>query len=96
MIQEERDTYMNYAFYIDLGGVSFEQWYGMYTAPENAAKREGWWGPEHVGKAGDSSVVILAQISDEEKLTQHMKFVRELSAQHGMKHEIYKVTPDGR
>ena len=68
----------------------------MYTKPENAAKRDGWWGPEHIGKSGPNSVVILAQVSDEEKLTAHMKFVREMAATMGMRHEIYKLTPDSR
>lgn len=87
---------MNYAFYIDLGEMKYEQWYAMYMAPEHVAKRQGWWGPEHVGKSGETNVVILAQISDEEKLTQHMQFVRKIAAEHGMKHDIYKIMPDGR
>ena len=37
-----------------------------------------------------------APINDEEKLTQHMKFVRELAAKHGMNHDNYKITPGGR
>ena len=87
---------MNYAFHIDLGDMAYETWYKMYTKPENAAKRDGWWGPERIGKSGSNSVVMLAQVSDEEKLTAHMKFVREMAATMGMRHEIYKLTPDSR
>ena len=87
---------MNYAFHIDLGDMAYETWYEMYTKPENAAKRAGWWGPEHIGKSGPNSVVTLAQVNDEEKLTAHMKFVREMAATMGMRHEIYKLTPDSR
>jgi hypothetical protein len=68
----------------------------MYTKPENAQKRAGWWGPEHIGKSGPNGVVMLAQVSDEEKLTEHMKFVREMAAKMGMHHEIYKLAPDSR
>ena len=25
---------MNYAFYVDLGDLTYETWYGMYTVPE--------------------------------------------------------------
>ena len=39
---------------------------------------------------------MLAQVNDEEKLTTHMKFVREMAATMGMRHEIYKLTPDSR
>ena len=87
---------MNYAFHIDLGDMAYETWYKMYTKPENAAKRDGWWGPERIGKSGPNSVVMLTQVSDEEKLTAHMKFVREMAATMGMRHEIYKLTPDSR
>ena len=68
----------------------------MYTKPENAAKRAGSWGPEYIGKSGQNSFVMLAQVSDEEKLTAHMKFVREMAAKMGMRHTIYKLVPDGR
>ena len=57
---------MNYAFHIDLGDMAYEIWHLMYTKPENAEKRAGWWGPEHIGQSGPNSAVILAQISDEE------------------------------
>ena len=87
---------MNYAFHIDLGDMAYETWYEMYTNPENAEKRAGWWGPEHIGQSGPNSVVILAQVDNEDKLTAHMKFVREMAAKMGMHHEIYKLTPDGR
>ena len=87
---------MNYAFYIDLGDMAYETWYEMYTKPENAQKRAGWWGLEHIGKSGPNSVVMLAQVSDEEKLTEHMKFVREMAAEMGMHHEIYKLAPERR
>ena len=87
---------MNYTFHIDLGDMAYETWYEMYTKPENAAKRDGWWGPEHIGKSGPNSVVMLAQVNEEEKLTAHMKFVREMAATMGMRHEIYKLTPDRR
>ena len=33
---------MNYAFYIDLGDMTYEAWQAMYTAPENLAKRAEW------------------------------------------------------
>tara|TARA_B100000780_G_scaffold180865_1_gene126900 strand:+ start:1523 stop:1672 length:150 start_codon:yes stop_codon:yes gene_type:complete len=49
----------------------------MYSTPENAKKS--WWGPKHVGKSGDNSAVILAQVNDEERLTAHMKMVREMA-----------------
>ena len=87
---------MNYACHIDLGDMPYETWYEMYTKPENAQKRAGWWGPEHIGKSGPNGVVMLAQVSDEEKLTEHMKFVREMAANMGMHHEIYKLAPDSR
>ena len=41
--------------------------------------KKSWWGPEHVGKSGDNSAVILAQVNDEERLTAHMKMVREMA-----------------
>ena len=87
---------MNYAFHIDLGDMPYETWYEMYTKHENVQKRAGWWGPEHIGKSGPNGVVMLAQVSDEEKLTEHMKFVREMAAKMGMHHEIYKLAPDSR
>ena len=87
---------MNYAFHIDLGDMDYETWHEMYTKPENAEKRAGWWGPEHIGQSGPNSVVILAQVHNENKLTAHMRFVREMAAKMGMYHEIYKLTPDGR
>ena len=87
---------VNYAFHIDLGVMAYETWYEMYTKPENAQKRAGWWGPEHIGKSGPSSVVMLGQVSDEEKLTEHMKFVREMASEMGMHHKIYKLAPDSR
>ena len=49
----------------------------MYSTLENAKKN--WWGPKHVGKSGDNSAVILAQVNDEERLTAHMKMVREMA-----------------
>ena len=51
---------MNYAFHIDLGEMSYDKWHAMYSAPENKAKRADWWGPEHVGRSGENSAVILA------------------------------------
>ena len=87
---------MNYAFHIDLGHMAYETCYEMYTKPENAAKRGCQWGPEHIGKSGPSSVVMLPQVNDEEKLTTHMKFATEMAATMGMRHEIYKLTPDSR
>ena len=53
---------MNYAFHIDLGDMPYDKWHAMYSAPENKAKRAEWWGPEHIGKSGENSAVILAQI----------------------------------
>ena len=87
---------MNYAFYVDLGDMTYETWYGMYTAPDALEKREGWWGPEHVAKSGENSAMIFAQISDEEKLTEHMAFVRKMSVEKGMKHDFYRLVPDSR
>ena len=87
---------MNYAFYVDLGDMKYEDWYSMYSTPENAKKREGWWGPEHVGKSGDNSAVILAQVNDEKRLSAHMKMVREMASKLGMHHSFYKLTEDGR
>ena len=34
---------MNYAFYVDLGDLTYEPWHGMYTAPDALEKRAGWW-----------------------------------------------------
>ena len=68
----------------------------MFTKPKTAEKRAGWWGPEHIGKSSENSVVMLAQVSDEEKSTAHMTFVREMAAKIGMQHTIYKLSPDGR
>ncbi|MDA8636404.1 hypothetical protein N9L70_08490 [Rhodobacteraceae bacterium] len=76
--------------------MAYETWYEMYTKPENAQKRAGWWCPEHIEKSGPSSVVMLAQVRVEEKLTEHMKFVREMAAKMGMHHEIYKLAPGRR
>lgn len=87
---------MNYAFHIDLGDMIYEAWHAMYAAPENLAKRADWWGPEHVGKSGENSAIILAQINDEDKLSEHMKFVREMASKMGMKHQISKLFPDDR
>ena len=72
---------MNYAFYVDLGDLTYETWYSMYTAPDALEKRAGWWGPEDVAKSGENSAMIFAQISDEEKLTEHMAFVRKMSVE---------------
>ena len=66
------------------------------TAPENLAKRAEWWGPEHVGKSGVNSAVILARINDVERLTEHMKFVRDMASKMGKKHHIFKLLPDER
>ena len=49
-----------------------------------------------MGKSGENSAVILAQINDEEKLTEHMKFVRDMASEMGMKHQIYKLLRDDR
>ena len=87
---------MNYAFHIDLGDMPYEKWHAMYSTPENQAKRADWWGPEHVGKSSENSAVILAQINDEAKLTEHMKFVRDMASKMGMKHQIFKLLRDGR
>jgi len=65
-------------------------------SPRVLKSASGWWGPEHIGKSGPSSVVVLAQVSDEEKLTEHMKFVREMASKMGMHHKIYKLAPDSR
>ena len=37
---------MNYAFHIDLGKMTYEEWYGLYTDPGGAKLRDGWCGPE--------------------------------------------------
>ena len=87
---------MNYAFHIDLGDMAYETWYEMYTKPENVEKRAGWWGPEYVGKSGENSAIMLAQVNNEEKLTAHMKFVRDMAGKMGMQHTIYELTPDDR
>ena len=87
---------MNYAFHRDLGDMTDETWYEMHTKLNDSEKRTGWQGPEHIGQSGPNSVVMLAQVEDEDKLTAHMKFVREMAAKMGMHHEIYKLTPDGR
>lgn len=87
---------MNYAFRIDLGDMPYEKWHAMYSTPENQAKRADWWGPEHVGKSSENSALILAQINDEAKLTEHMKFVRDMASKMGMKHQIFKLLPDDR
>ncbi len=78
------------------GNVAYETWYEMYTKPENAEKRAGWWGLEHIGKSGENIVVMLAQVSDEEKLTAHMTLVKEMAAKIGMQHTIYKLMSDSR
>ena len=82
---------MNYAFHID-----FDSLCKWCNEQENQAKRADWWGPEHVGKSGENSAVILAQINDEAKLTEHMKFVRDMASKMGMKHQIFKLLPDDR
>ena len=46
---------MNYAFHIDLGQMTYEEWHGLYTDPEGAKLRDGWWGPEHIAKSGPNS-----------------------------------------
>ena len=35
---------MNYAFHIDLGQMTYEEWHGLYTDPEGAKLRQDWWG----------------------------------------------------
>jgi hypothetical protein len=87
---------MNYTFYVELGNMTYETWYDIYTAPDALEKRSGWWGPEHVAKSGENSAMIFAQISDEDKLTEHMAFVRKMSAEKGMKHDFYRLVPDSR
>jgi len=84
---------MNYAFHIDLGQMTYEEWHGLYTDPEGAKLRDGWWGPEHIAKSGPNSAVILAQVNDEERLTEHMKMVHKMAAERGMKHTMYKMLP---
>jgi len=74
----------------------YDKWHAMYSAPENQVKRADWWGPEHVGESGENSAIILAQIHDEAKLTEHMKFVRDMASKMGMKHQIFKLSPDDR
>ena len=86
---------MNYAFHIDLSDMPYEKWYAN-LAPENQSKRADWQGPQHVGKSGDNSEIILAQINDEAKLTEHMKFVRDMASKMGMKHQIFRLSPDDR
>ena len=87
---------MNYAFHIGWGDMAYETWYEMYTKPENAWKRADWWRPEHIGKSGEDSVVMLAQVNDEEKLTAHMTLVTETAAKMGIQHTIYKLMPESR
>ena len=78
------------------GNVAYETWYEVYTKLENAENRAGWWGPEHIGKSGEDSVVMFAQVNDEEKLTAHMTLVTETAAKMGMQHTIYKLMPESR
>ena len=72
---------MNYAFHIDLGDMPMTngtQCTQHQRTKPNALINE--WGPEHVGKSSENSVIILAQINDEEKLTEH-----EICKRHGFK-----------
>ena len=87
---------MNYAFYIVFGDMAYETWQMMCTEPESAEKQTGQWGQKHISQSGPNSAVILAQISDEEKLTTHMLFARKMATEMGMHHEIYKLIPDDR
>tara|TARA_B100000780_G_scaffold158253_1_gene110676 strand:+ start:467 stop:673 length:207 start_codon:yes stop_codon:yes gene_type:complete len=68
----------------------------MFTAPEALEKRAGWWGPEHVAKSGENSAMIFAQISDEEKLTEHMASLIKMGAETGVKHDFYELVRDTR
>ena len=87
---------MNYAFNIDLGDMAYETWHAMYTKPENAEKRAGWWGPEHIGQSGPNSVIMMAQVDEEEKSTTPVKLIIEMAVKMGKHHEVYKLMPDGR
>ena len=69
---------INYAFHIVFGDMAYETWQMMCTEPESAEKQAGQWGPKHIGQSGSNSAVILAQISNEEKLTTHMVFARKM------------------
>ena len=86
----------NYAFYLERGNMTYETWYGMYTAPDALEKCAGWWGPEHVAKGGENSGMIFVQISNEEKLTEHMAFIRKMATEKGMKHDFYSLVPGSR
>ena len=57
-------------------------------------KCAGWWGPEYICKNGEDSVVMLAQVNDEEKLMAHMTLVTETAGKMGMQHTIYKFMHD--
>ena len=71
---------MNYAFHIVFGDMAYEIWQMMCAEPESAEKQAGKWRPKHIGQSGSNSVVILAQISDEEKLTAHIVFARKMAS----------------
>ena len=71
---------INYAFHIVFGDMAYEIWQMMCTEQESAEKPTGYWGPKHIGQSDPNSAVILAQISDEEKLTAHMVFARKMAA----------------
>ena len=36
---------MNYAFHVDLGKMTYEEWHGLNTDPEGAKLRDGWLRP---------------------------------------------------
>ena len=70
---------MSYAFHIVFGDLAYETWQMMCTEPESAEKQAGQQGPKHIRQSGSNSAVILAQISNEEKLIAHMVFARKMA-----------------
>ena len=76
--------------------MAYETWYEMYTKLNDTEKRAGQQGLEHIGLSGPNSVIMMAQLDEEEKSKIHIKLVREMAATKGMQHEIYKLTHDGR
>ena len=83
---------LNSAFHIDLGQMTYDEWHGLYTEPEGAKLRGGWWGPEQIAKSGPNSAIILAQVNDEERLTEHMKRVQKMADGRGRKQTMYKMS----
>ena len=76
--------------------MAYETWYEMYSKLNDTEKRAVQQGLEHIGQSGPNSVIMMAQVDEEEKSTTPVKLIIEMAVKMGKHHEVYKLTPDGR